>query len=166
MTEKDVIEIMLEDLKKALAKPRNQRKWGMTIDLEKCIGCHACTTACKNGKMTPPGVLYRQVSELEIGNYPNTRVVFFPRPCMQCQEPPCTKVCPVRATYLREDGIVVIDYNKCVGCSYCIVAYPYGARVRDLGLYYAPEIKKSSYEREPSKNMTDTGQELPILNHL
>lgn len=149
--EKDVIEIMLEDLKRALAKPKNQRKWGMTIDLEKCIGCHACTTACKNGNMTPPGVLYRQVAEFEFGEYPNTRVVFFPRPCMQCQEPPCTKVCPVNATWLGEDGIVVIDYKKCVGCGYCIVACPYGARARDLGLYYSQEIKKISYELEPFK---------------
>src|SRR3990170_651626 len=109
---------MQEELKRAMEKPIDQRKWIMVIDLQKCIGCSACTIACKAENHLPPGVVYRPVIEEEIGEYPNVTRNFLPRPCMQCDDPPCTPVCPVNATWKREDGIVVIDYNACIGCRY------------------------------------------------
>jgi molybdopterin-containing oxidoreductase family iron-sulfur binding subunit len=148
--EKDILTIMQEDLQRALKKPMKERRWGMAIDTKKCIGCHACTTGCMNENLTPPEIHYRPVKEEEIGEFPNVALRFIPRPCMQCDDPTCTSVCPVTATWKREDGIVVIDYKKCVGCRYCLVACPYGARSTDVGLYFTDELKKESYEMENS----------------
>src|SRR3972149_2778229 len=69
----------------------------------------------------------------EVGESPNVGGRFLPGPCQQCEHPPCTDVCPVNATWKREDGIVVIDYNACIGCRYCLTACPYGARYFDFG---------------------------------
>ena len=147
---KDILDIMQEDLQRALKKPRNQRRWAMAIDLKKCIGCHACTTGCMSENLTPPDIHYRPVKEEEIGEFPNVSVRFLPRPCMQCASPTCTPVCPVTATYIRDDGIVYIDYKKCIGCRYCIVACSYGARSADVGRYYTGDMKSQTYEVENS----------------
>jgi len=149
--EKDILEIMRNDLAKALNKPRNKRKWAMAIDLKKCIGCHACTTGCMSENLTPPGIHYRPVKEEERGEFPNTALKFIPRPCMQCDNPSCVQVCPVTATYKRDDGVVEIDYKKCIGCRYCLVACPYGARSTDTGGYYTEDFHKQSYEVENSE---------------
>lgn len=153
---KDILEIMREDLQRALKKPRNQRRWGMAIDLKKCIGCHACTTGCMSENLTPPDIHYRPVKEEEIGEFPNVSMRFLPRPCMQCDAPTCTSVCPVTATYKRDDGIVVIDYKKCIGCRYCLVACPYGARSADVGHFYTGDMKGQTYEVENSEEYGKT----------
>lgn len=132
----DPLERMRVDLKRAMQKPVAERRWVMVIDLRKCIGCHACTVACIAENKLPPGVVYRPVLTEEIGTYPNVTMRFTPRPCMQCDNPPCVPVCPVNATYKDENGIVTIDYNQCIGCRYCITACPYGARVFDFGETY------------------------------
>ena len=124
-------------------------KWGMIIDLKKCVGCKACTVACKVENHTPPGVAYNVVLEQETGIYPNNKKVFIPRPCMHCEHSSCTYVCPVKATYTREDGIVVVDYDKCIGCKYCIAACPYGARSFDFGYNYS-EDGTLGWEQQPS----------------
>lgn len=142
---------MQQDLVRALAKPRKERKWSMVLDLRKCVGCSACTIACKAENILPPGVVYRPVVDEEIGTFPRVTRRFTPRPCMQCEKPPCTPVCPVKATYQREDGIVVVDYHKCIGCRYCITACPYNARSADFGEEYTegtPRIQ--DYELRPS----------------
>jgi len=133
---------MMEDLKRALAKPANQRKWGMVIDTRKCVGCSACTVACKVENKEPPGVVYRPVV---LRVHPDMSVTFLPRPCMQCENPPCIKVCPVGATFKRPDGIIAIDYDVCMGCRYCISACPYQARTFDWGLYYTEGTPKIEY---------------------
>lgn len=148
--DKDILEIMQADLVRALKKPRKERRWAMAIDLKKCIGCHACTTGCMSENLTPPDIHYRPVKEEELGEYPNTGMRFLPRPCMQCDAPSCTQVCPVTATYKRDDGIVVIDYEKCIGCRYCLVACPYGARSADVGHYYTGDFRDKTYEVENS----------------
>lgn len=124
-------------------------RWGMVIDLQKCIGCDSCTIACKVENRTPPGVSYNVVLEQEFGQYPNVRRVSIPRPCMQCNEPPCVSVCPVNATYKREDGIVVIDAERCIGCRYCITACPYGARSFDFGESYEQEMQGADQVTAP-----------------
>jgi len=134
-----VIDRMLEDLRRALEKRARGEKvrFGMVVDLRKCTGCRACTVACKAENMTPPEVSYNVVLEQEVGTYPNVRRVFMFKPCFHCENPPCTPVCPVGATWKREeDGIVVIDYDICIGCRYCITACPYGSRFIDLGLTF------------------------------
>lgn len=128
---------MQAELRTAMAKPVEDRRWTMVIDTRKCVGCHACTVACISENKLPPGVVYRPVVQEEFGEYPNVQLRFFPRPCMQCDEPPCLSVCPVNATWKRPDGIVAIDYDKCIGCRYCVVSCPYGARTSDFGLDYS-----------------------------
>lgn len=160
---------MQNDLKRAMQKPIDQRSWAMVIDLEKCIGCSACTIACKAENRLPPGVVYRPVIEEEIGEYPNVSRRWLPRPCMQCDDPPCTDVCPVNATWKREDGIVVIDYNKCIGCRYCLTACPYGARYFDFGEDYTDGTPgKQPYEEASSpeygREWTRNGDGSPVGN--
>jgi molybdopterin-containing oxidoreductase family iron-sulfur binding subunit len=135
----DVLERMHIELTRALDKPVEQRRWIMVIDLRKCIGCHACTVGCIAENKLPPGVVYRPVLEEEIGTYPNVSRRFTPRPCMQCDNPPCVPVCPVSATYKNKDGVVVVDYEQCIGCRACISACPYGARTADFGYTYTQD---------------------------
>jgi molybdopterin-containing oxidoreductase family iron-sulfur binding subunit len=123
-------------------------RYGMVIDLKKCVGCKSCTVACKAENHTPPGVLYMVVMEEEIGEYPNVRQRFMPRPCFHCKNPSCVPVCPTKATYKRDDGIVPIDYDKCIGCRYCITACPYGARYFDFGEDYNESL--TSYDNSAS----------------
>lgn len=151
LTKQNELLRMQLDLVRALKKPLKERKWSMALDLRKCIGCSACTVACKAENVLPPGVVYRPVIDEEIGEFPNVSRRFTPRPCMQCENPPCVPVCPVKATYKREDGIVEIDYNKCIGCRYCITACPYNARCSDFGEFYTrgtPSLEK--YEKRPN----------------
>lgn len=106
-------------------------RWVMVIDLAKCNGCGDCTAACDRYHFVPPGQEWIKV-------YRNTdadalSAFWFPRPCMQCDNPPCTKVCPVSATYKRADGIVIMDQERCIGCRYCIAACPYSARYFNWG---------------------------------
>ncbi|MFH0728574.1 MAG: 4Fe-4S dicluster domain-containing protein [Pseudomonadota bacterium] len=135
----DLLIRMQADLRRALAKPVEERRWKMIIDTRKCVGCHACTVACISENKLPPGVVYRPVLTEELGTYPNVQLRFFPRPCMQCDNPPCTSVCPVNATYKRPDGVVVVNYDRCIGCRYCLSACPYGARTSDYGHYYTDD---------------------------
>jgi Fe-S-cluster-containing dehydrogenase component len=113
-------------------------RWGMVIDLDKCVACQACSIACKEENDVPHGSLSDQGKHREIywhrvisaskGEYPTSRDEFIPMPCMHCDDAPCVVVCPAKATYHREDGIVVQDFRRCIGCRYCIVACPYGVR--------------------------------------
>lgn len=157
----DVLLTMQRELARAMSKPAEQRHWVMVIDTRKCVGCHACTISCVAENKLPPGVVYRPVVTEEVGTFPNLGIRFTPRPCMQCSSPSCTSVCPVTATWKRPDGIVVVDYDKCIGCRYCLTACPYGARTSDFGLDYAGEampgtgpggtmLAEAAYERKPN----------------
>lgn len=119
-------------------------KWSMVIDLDKCIACQACSIACRMENNTPVvspeeakngrAIRWNDVFPLpvnpteETGEYPNVKVRYATRPCMQCENPPCVKVCPVQATFIDENGIVRQNYNRCIGCRFCTVACPYGVR--------------------------------------
>lgn len=135
----DVLERMRSELLRALQKPVAERRWVMVIDLRRCVGCHACTIACVAENKLPPGVVYRPVIDEELGTYPNVGRRFIPRPCMQCDNPPCVPVCPVSATHKNEDGVVVVDYPECIGCRACLTACPYSARTADFGLTYTQQ---------------------------
>jgi len=139
LEKQDVLMRMHDDIQRALEKKPEERRWVMVIDLRRCVGCHACTISCVAENKLPPGVVYRPVLEEELGTYPNVTMKFLPKPCMQCDEPPCVPVCPVGATYKNEEGVVVIDYDQCIGCRYCVTACPYASRTFDFGMTYTDD---------------------------
>ncbi len=156
---KDILITLREDAVRAIAKPAKGRRWAMLIDLRKCVGCHGCTVACISENKLPPGIVYRPVKEFQRGAYPNPKRVFVPRPCMHCDNPPCVKACPVPgkggATWKETEGVgaglVLINYNECIGCAACVPACPYEARAVDQGKFHTagtPEVQK--YESMPS----------------
>src|SRR3990172_9406696 len=101
-------------------------RYGMVIDLDRCMGCRACMEACKVENATVEGHFWMNVFRYEEGEYQEVKVGFLPRPCQHCENPPCVKVCPVQARYQQEDGLVLTDFKRCIGCRYCEVACPYG----------------------------------------
>ena len=103
-------------------------RWGMVIDLTKCIGCFACVISCKQEHFLPPNVFWPRIAIGEVGEFPAVQKQVLPVLCNHCKEAPCQKVCTTGATKKREDGIVWVDYDKCVGCRYCVIACPYQHR--------------------------------------
>lgn len=124
------------------------KKLGLVIDLDICVGCHACAVNCKewNGggvaaPLTdfdpygahPSGVWFNRVHAFEAGEGASGRTVYFPKSCLHCEAAPCVTVCPTGASYKRaDDGIVLVDEAKCIGCKLCSWACPYGAREYDV----------------------------------
>jgi Fe-S-cluster-containing dehydrogenase component/formate-dependent nitrite reductase membrane component NrfD len=102
-------------------------QWGKVIDQTRCIGCHACSTACKSENAVPIGVNRTYVKYVDIGTFPAARRAFQVTRCNQCEHPPCVEACPTTAMYRRPDGIVDFDKNICIGCKACIAACPYDA---------------------------------------
>jgi len=122
-------------------------KLGLLIDIDTCVGCHACATACKewnasskvSGALSdyepfgaePSGVWFNRVRHYEVGDYPGSKTINFPLSCMHCADADCVRVCPTGASYKRADGIVLVDQDKCIGCNLCAWACPYGSRELD-----------------------------------
>ena len=114
------------------------KQLAMIIDMKRCIGCHACVMACKVGNNLPETVWWNRVETDEgrgvdrpEGVFPNLTLQYRTVACQQCAQPACVPVCPVEATYRREDGVVMQDYDLCIGCGQCIAACPY-SQVRRL----------------------------------
>ena len=127
--------------------PPGAKKLGLVIDLDICVGCHACAVNCKEwnsgGHMAPLtdldpygpnplGVWFNRIHSFEAGDGGESRTVHFPRSCLHCEQPACVEVCPTGASYKREeDGIVLVNESVCIGCKLCSWACPYGAREYD-----------------------------------
>jgi phenylacetyl-CoA:acceptor oxidoreductase subunit 1 len=122
-------------------------RYMMVADLRRCVGCQTCTAACKLTNATPPGVQWRKVLDVELGEYPSAERVFMPVGCQHCSDPPCLDVCPSTATRKRDDGIVTIDYDICIGCAYCAVACPYQARYKVERPQYAYDTPTRTEEQ-------------------
>ncbi|MEW6262291.1 MAG: 4Fe-4S dicluster domain-containing protein [Thermodesulfobacteriota bacterium] len=103
-------------------------RYGMVIDLRVCICCNACTVACKAEHGTGPEVFWCKVLEKENGRYPQVKRLFIPVLCNHCADAACEKACPTGATWINPDGLVLVDYEQCMGCGACLVACPYGVR--------------------------------------
>ncbi len=119
------------------------RRWVMVIDLARCDGCRECTRACTAMHFVPPGQEWIRVYEMHDDATGNA--YWLPRPCMHCDNPPCVKVCPVSATWKREDGIVMQDTSRCIGCRFCIAACPYQAR----GFNWVQPPESEEQRRQP-----------------
>ena len=127
--------------------PPPGKKLGLVIDLDTCVGCHACAVSCKEWNTAgygaplsdtdaygaePDGSWLNRIHTFEAGRGPDARVVHFPKSCLHCDDAPCVTVCPTGASYKRaEDGIVLVEEDWCIGCGLCAWACPYGAREMD-----------------------------------
>lgn len=114
----------------ALGVPRKARaaqgtRWGMLIDLRRCIGCHGCSVACKAENDVPLGVFRRRVRTLMKGGYPKARRFFLPVSCFHCEKPACLEACPQQAIHKTEEGFVLVDKDKCITKKKCVPACPY-----------------------------------------
>jgi dimethyl sulfoxide reductase iron-sulfur subunit len=133
------------------------KKWAMVIDQERCIGCWTCAVGCKEINNEPLGFWWNRILtappnqfasepssdtlaapasdniDVPYGSFPEVEMAYLPVACQQCDDAPCVKVCPVGATFRRDDGVVLIDYERCIGCRYCIAACPYGVRIFNWG---------------------------------
>lgn len=116
-------------------------RYGMVVDLNRCVGCQTCTIACKSANDTPPDVQWRRVLDIEQGRFPDVQRLFLVTGCQHCAHPSCVPVCPTGATRQREDGLVTMNYGKCIGCASCAVACPYQARtiVHEMVGYYGDQ---------------------------
>lgn len=130
--------------------------YGMVFDLKRCIGCNACTVACKQENSLPDGVFFTKTLSAETGTYPDVSRIYVPTICNHCEDAPCERVCPSGATWTRDDGIVMVDGEKCIGCGSCAVACPYDQRslmdkgALEAGLFGDGELtpfEKQGYER-------------------
>ncbi len=132
-------------------------KFGFVIDNRKCIGCHACTVACKSEHDVPVGVNRTWVKQTEKGTFPDTRRVFSVTRCNHCTDAPCVSICPTEALFTREDGIVDFNNDRCIGCKSCMQACPYDA------LYIDPETNTAA-KCNYCAHRTDIGLEPACVN--
>lgn len=125
-------------------------KWGMLIDINLCIGCQYCTFSCEAINNLADDMRYCVVTT---ETTQSGEEFFLSRPCMHCDEAPCVHVCPVGATYKRSDGIVAMDYDRCIGCRYCQVACPYDARVFNWHepIVLSPQSPDFGYQEVPNR---------------
>ena len=143
-------------------------RYGMVIDLKRCNGCCSCYMACKAENATPPGVFWARVLYKEEGKYPAPAVTFLPVLCNHCKEAPCVDICPTGASQKREDGIVIVDQDTCIGCRACMMACPYGARFywgKPGDAMYFPENTNSYETAVVPRYQRETVQKCDFCSH-
>lgn len=140
-----------------MSEAKGQVRYGMVVDLRRCTGCQACQVACKVELGVPLGVFRNWVKQVEKGRYPNVRRAFLPSMCNQCENPICLQNCPTKATYQLDNGIVVVDEHRCIGCKYCIASCPYNVR-------HVNPLKKIVQKCEFCRHRVEVGLEPACVN--
>ena len=102
-----------------------EKQFGMLIDLSTCIGCNACAVACKQENDVPLGSFNTWVESWDVTVDGRVRRANMPKLCNHCEDAPCVKVCPTGASFKTDEGVVLVDADKCIGCKYCMAACPY-----------------------------------------
>ena len=117
-------------------KLQKATRLGLVVDQNRCVGCWSCSVACKEEQNVPIGMYWLRVltvggdaMDVPAGTFPALKMSYQPTQCFQCDNPPCVKACPTQATYKMDNGIVNVNYERCIGCRYCMVACPYDNRV-------------------------------------
>jgi phenylacetyl-CoA:acceptor oxidoreductase 27-kDa subunit len=129
-------------------------RWGMVINLSRCTRCHACVAACRIEHFLPLHITWPRLIAWETEGKQGIEVTTYPVRCNHCKEAPCVEVCPAKATVRREDGLVKVDQNKCVGCRYCVIACPYQNRTflsKDKNPGYFPGYARTGFEKKGGK---------------
>ena len=129
-------------------------RWGMVINLAKCMRCHACVAACRIEHFLPLDITWVKLIAYEVDEGGVVDVSTYPVRCNQCADAPCVHACPTEASHQREDGIVVVDSNKCIGCRYCVIACPYQNRTffsKDKDPGYFPGYERTRFEKMGEK---------------
>ena len=129
-------------------------RWGMVINLAKCMRCHGCVAACRIEHFLPLHITWVKLIAYEVDEGGAVDVTTYPVRCNQCSDAPCVGACPTEATNQREDGIVVIDADKCIGCRYCVIACPYQNRTffsKDKDPGYFPGYERTRFEKMGEK---------------
>ena len=105
-------------------------RYGMLINTKRCVGCFACRLACQMKNELEPEETFIKYDMLERGTYPSVHAEVVPSQCMHCEDAPCQKVCPTGVVDSTDDGVVLVDPERCIGCKYCMAACPYGSRIQ------------------------------------
>src|SRR5712664_3192195 len=132
----------------AMSGPPTKMRYGFVIDHRKCIGCHACTVACKEENQVPLGAFRTWVKYVEKGTWPHTRRYFSVLRCNHCDDAPCVTICPTVALYRRPDGIIDFDGARCIGCKGCMQACPYDALYIDPDTHTAAKCNYCAHRIE------------------
>jgi molybdopterin-containing oxidoreductase family iron-sulfur binding subunit len=147
----------------------------MVIDLDKCTACGACVVACQAENNVPPpdsedrkegkSIQWMDILPFVEGEFPFVKMRLMPRPCMHCENPPCIRVCPVRATYINEEGLVGQIYPRCIGCRYCTTACPYTVRYFNWKTPRWPEKMRNSLNPDVSVRTKGVVEKCSFCHH-
>ncbi|MGD9993516.1 MAG: 4Fe-4S dicluster domain-containing protein [Salinivirgaceae bacterium] len=139
------VQDMLTELQMQGREGLKGRRWVMVIDLAKCRNARQCMKACQGAHDLRPE--QHHINVLQMQDSENTAPYYMPKPCQHCDNPPCVSVCPVDATFKRDDGIVLIDNERCIGCRFCVAACPYSARI----FHWHEPLKNQEYEADKER---------------